>query len=79
MVVKTIDYDVVSEIAGHQPNKGVAVEIAAENIYGLCKNKGMECAVDGKFVEFDTVSELKDKLEQAEGMSVRVFDVNIGG
>jgi hypothetical protein len=54
---------------------------ATEDIFGKVKSKGMECAVDGKFIEFDTVEELNGKLTQAaeSALSVRLFDVNIGG
>lgn len=80
-MTKTIDYDVVSEIAGHQPNRGVEITKAVEDIYGKCKNKAMQCAINGEFVEFDTMTELQDKLIQACDMalSVRCFDQNIGG
>ena len=45
------------------------------------KNKAMQCAVKGEFIEFDTVEELQDKLTDAaeHGFSIRVFDVNVGG
>jgi hypothetical protein len=41
----------------------------------------MQCAVKGEFIEFDTVEELSDKLEDAvgSGYSIRVFDTVIGG
>ena len=76
-----IDYDVVSEIAGHQPNRQVLVMEAAEDIFGRVKEKGMQCAVKGEFIQFKTVDELQQKLSQAakEGFSIRVFDENIGG
>jgi len=80
-MAKLIDYDVVSEIAGHQPNRAVELSRAVEDIYGKCKNKAMQCAVNGEFVEFDTMEELTGKLEAAQdkALSIRVFDQNIGG
>jgi hypothetical protein len=80
-MAKTINYDVVSEIAGHQSNKGVEVVTAAEDIFGKVKNKGMQCAVKGEFKEFDSVEELTGILTEAGDAeySIRVFDVNIGG
>ena len=77
----TVDYDVVSEFAGHQPNRGVQVVEAAKDIFGKVKNKAMQVAVKGEFIEFETVEELQDKLADAagEGFSIRVFDEVIGG
>jgi len=76
-----IDYDVVSEIAGHQPNKGVKLVEAAKDIFAKVKEKAMQCAVNAEFIEFNTVKELEDKLFTAakSGFSIRVFDEVIGG
>jgi len=76
-----VDYDVVSEIAGHQPNRGVELVTAAEDIFSKVKEKGMQCAVKGEFIEFKTVDELQSKLESAavDGFSIRCFDEVIGG
>ena len=78
---ETIDYDVVSEIAGHQPNKGVKLVEAAKDIFTKVKEKAMQCAVDGKFINFNTVDELQNKLSEAAGtgFSIRIYDESIGG
>jgi len=76
-----VDYDVVSEVAGHQPNRQVNLAEASQDIFTRVRSKGMQCAVKGEFIEFDTVEELSDKLEDAvgSGYSIRVFDTVIGG
>ena len=76
-----VDYDVVSEIAGHQPNKKVPMVEAAKDIFAKVKEKAMQCAVKGEFISFDTITDLQDKLKLAvkNGYSIRVFDEVIGG
>lgn len=76
-----IDYDVVSEIAGHQPNRQVEVVEAAKDIYTKVKEKAMQLAVKGEFIEFNTIQELQNKLEDASmtGVSIRVYDQLVGG
>ena len=76
-----VDYDVVSEIAGHQPNKGVQLVEAAEDIFKKVKEKAMQCAIKGEFIQFGTIEELQTKLETAanSGFSIRVYDQVIGG
>lgn len=76
-----VSYDVVSEIAGHQPNRDVQLVEAAKDIFGKVKEKAMQCAVKGEFIEFDTINELEEKLKYAvmEGYSIRIFDENISG
>ncbi len=76
-----IDYDVVSEIAGHQPNRGVVLVEAAKDIFTRVKEKAMQCAVKGEFIQFDTIDELQQKLSGAtdKGFSIRIYDENIGG
>jgi len=78
---QTCDYDVVSEIAGHQPNKGVEIVTAAKDIFSKVKEKAMQCAIKGEFIEFKTVDELQDKLSVAarQGFSIRCYDEVIGG
>ena len=78
---QTIDYDVVSEFAGHQPNKGVQLVDAAKDIFSKVKEKAMQCAVDGKFITFSTEEELSAKLAEAakDGFSIRVYDEDCGG
>jgi hypothetical protein len=77
----TLDYDVASEFAGHKPNKGVPIEEAVKDIFRLVKEKSMQVAVKGVFIQFDTIGQLKERLKTAaiEGVTVRVHDENIGG
>jgi hypothetical protein len=76
-----VSYDVVSEFAGHQPNKDVLLVEAAKDIFNKVKEKAMQCAVRGEFIEFDTIQELESELKTAviSGYSIRVHDENIGG
>lgn len=76
-----IDYDVVSEIAGHQSNQKVKLVEAANDIFSKVKEKSMQVAVKGEFISFATVDELEEKLSKAsfEGLSICVFDEVIGG
>ena len=76
-----VDYDVVSDIAGHQPNKQVPLLEAAKDIFSKVKEKAMQCAVKGNFVSFNSVNELQNILENAvkSGFSIRCYDENIGG
>jgi hypothetical protein len=76
-----VDYDCVSEFAGHQSNRGVEIVDAANDIFGKVKNKAMQMAVKGEFIEFETIVELQDKLAEAakEGFSIRIYDELIGG
>ena len=76
-----IDYDVVSEIAGHQPNRGVELVNAAKDIFQKVKEKAMQVAVKGEFITFETVEELQARLSSAakDGFSIRVYDENVGG
>jgi len=78
---QTVDYDVVSEIAGHQPNRGVELVQATKDIFTKVKEKAMQCAVKGEFIEFETIDELQEKLAYAadKGFSIRVYDEVIGG
>lgn len=76
-----VDYDVVSEIAGHQANKGVKLVEAAKDIFAKVKEKGMQCAVKGTFITFETVNELMTKLKQSveQGYSIKIYDEVYGG
>jgi len=76
-----VDYDVVSEIAGHQSNKGVVIVDAAKDIFTRVKEKAMQCAVRGEFIQFDTIGELQEKLSGAaeSGFSIRCYDEDLGG
>lgn len=76
-----VDYDVVSEMAGHTKNRGVVLVEAAKDIFARVKEKAMQVAVKGEFLEFDNIEELSAKLEIAagNGYSIRCYDENIGG
>jgi len=76
-----IDYDVVSETQGHEQNRGIKLVEAAKDIFGKVKEKAMECAVKGEFIQFNTVDELQRKLEVAakEGFAIRCYDHVVGG
>lgn len=81
MADETIDYDVVSEFAGHTKNRGVSVVEAARDIFSKVKEKAMQAAVNGVFISFNTVDDLQEKLSNAakSGFTIRVFDELIGG
>ena len=76
-----IDYDVVTEMAGHQENRGVQLMTAATDIFSKTKEKAMQVAVQGSFIQFNTVDELSSKLFDAakSGFSIKVYDQVIGG
>ena len=76
-----INYDCVSEFAGHQSNKQVVLQEAAEDIFQKVKEKAMQCAIGGTFISFETIKELEEKLWDANvnNTSIRVYDENIGG
>lgn len=76
-----IDYDVVSEFAGHQPNRQVEMAVAVEDIHKKVKEMAMQLAINGEFQEFATPQELGEKLEvaQEQGANIRLYDENIGG
>ena len=76
-----VDYDVVSEVAGHQKNTGVKLVEAAKDIFAKVKEKSMQLAVKGEFIQFNTLEELEQKLSLVAptGVSIRVFDEVIGG
>ena len=81
MTERKIDYDVVSEFAGHQPNRQVLLQKAAEDIFSKVNENAMQCAVGGTFINFKTIKELEDKLWDANvsGISIKVYDEIIGG
>jgi hypothetical protein len=78
---KKISYDCVSEFAGHQSNTEVVLETAAKDIFFKVKEKAMQCAVGGSFINFETIKELEEKLWEANvnNVSIKVFDEIIGG
>ena len=76
-----ISYRVVSEHAGDKLVEKKAVLEAAKEIFGLVKEKAMQCATNGTFIAFNTVEELANKLEQAaiSGMRIKIYDEVYGG
>ena len=81
MSEQTIDYDVVSEFQGHQKLRGIQIVDAAKDLFGKAKEKAMQVAVKGEFIEFGSIEELQTKLEVAaqNGFSIRCYDEVIGG
>lgn len=77
----TISYDVVHDVLGHQENKNVPVQKAAENIFKMIREKAMECSINGVFVSVETVKELENKLTIAaqENKRVSIHDEVTGG
>jgi glutamine phosphoribosylpyrophosphate amidotransferase len=78
---KTIDYDVVTQFSGHQPNRGVELVTATEDIFKRCKEDAMQCAINSEFIQFKTLEELQNKLEKTigTGFTIRCFDEVVGG
>ena len=76
-----INYEVVSEIAGHQSNNQVLLTEACEDIFSKVKEKSMQLAIGGAFVQFANHDELRGELTRAstEGLSIRCYDEVIGG
>jgi hypothetical protein len=76
-----VDYNVVSEFAGHKENRGVNIVKAAEDIFKCVKEKAMELAIKGEFITFQSIEELQKKLEGAvqSGFNISVYDEVVGG
>jgi hypothetical protein len=76
-----IDYNVVSEFAGHQVNKGVNIVDAAKDIFKRTKENAMDVAVNGAFITFETVEQLQNELFNAAkgGFNISVYDHVVGG
>ena len=76
-----VTYDVAHRIAGHRKNKDVKLVEAVKDIFSLVKEKSMQVAIKGVFVQFETIQELTTRIKVAaiEGVSVRVHDENVGG
>lgn len=81
MEERKINYDCVSEFAGHKSNQQVEIVEAATDIFSLVKEKAMQCAIGGSFINFETIKELEDKLWDANvnNVSIKVYDELIGG
>jgi len=76
-----VDYDVVSDIKGHDEKRGIKLVEAAKDIFHKVKEKAMQVAVKGNFIEFSSMEDLQDRLFSAvkQGVSIRVYDEDIGG
>ena len=76
-----VSYNVVTKMAGHQPNKDVPILDAAKDIFRRVKENAMQCAVKGSFIEFKTVDDLVTQLKNAvkSGFSICCYDEDIGG
>ncbi len=76
-----ITYECVSEFAGHQTKQNVVLSEAAQDIFSKVKEKAMQCAIGGTFVNFESIEELSGILKGAAGntTSIRVYDEIIGG
>jgi len=76
-----VSYGINSEIAGDKRNKDIPLIEAAKDIFAHVKEKGMQCAIKGDFIEFDSIEELKTKLVNAveKGFSIHCYDENLGG
>ena len=81
MEEKRITYECVSEFAGHQTNQKVKVSEAAIDIFQKVKEKAMQCAIGGSFVNFDSIEELRGILTgaEADNVSIRIYDEIVGG
>lgn len=76
-----VDYGVVTELSGHQPNTGVKLVEAAKDIFSRVKEKAMQLSVKGEFLEFNKVDELIEILKSAvvSGFRIMIYDENYGG
>lgn len=76
-----VDYNVVSEFAGHQSNTGVKLADAARNIFKQVKEKSMQMAFGATFKTFETVDELEQLLRTAvkEKYSITIYDEDYAG
>jgi len=81
MAEELINYGINSEMAGHKIVEGVTVVEAAKDIFPRIKEQAMELAINGEFIQFDSIVELQNKLSQAagDGFSIHCYDEVIGG
>lgn len=77
----TVDYNVVTEMSGHQPNKNVKLVDACKDIFKRCKEGAQQLSVSGIFKEFDTIEELKIILENSvqNGFTLTCYDEDYQG
>lgn len=76
-----VDYNVVSEFAGHQTNQKVKLADAARNIFKQVKEKSMQMAFGATFRSFDTIEELEELLKTAvkEKYAITIYDEDYAG
>ena len=76
-----VSYGINSEMAGHKMVEGVTVVEAAKDIFPRVKEQAMELAINGEFIQFETVTELQNKLSNAagNGFNIHCYDEIIGG
>jgi len=76
-----VDYSINSDIAGDKRNKGIPIIEAAKDIFKHVKEKAMQCAIKGDFIQFVSISELQEKLTIAvkNGWTIHCYDEDIGG
>lgn len=76
-----VNYSINSEIAGDKRNTNVPILEAARDIFKHVKEKAMQCAIKGEFIQFDNVDELKEKLSFAvkSGFTIHCYDEDLGG
>lgn len=76
-----VDYDVVSEFAGHTSNKKVKLVEASKDIFTKVKEKSMQLAIDGIFKAFNSIDELEKILIESISSkgNIKLYDEDIGG
>lgn len=76
-----VNYSVNSEIAGDKRNTNVPLIEAAKDIFKNVKEKAMQCAIKGEFIQFSSINELQEKLSMAaqRGFTIHCYDEDLGG
>jgi len=76
-----VNYSINSEVAGDKRNINVPLIEAAKDIFKHVKEKAMQCAIKGEFIQFGSVKELQEKLSMAaqRGFTIHCYDEDIGG
>jgi len=76
-----VSYSINSEIAGDKRNVNVPLVEAAKDIFKHVKEKAMQCAIKGEFIQFSTIKELQEKLTMAaqRGFTIHCYDEDLGG
>ena len=76
-----VNYSINSEVAGDKRNTNVPLIEAAKDIFKHVKEKAMQCAIKGEFIQFSTINELQEKLSMAaqRGFTIHCYDEDLGG